>query len=729
MKAIKKLLLIAILALITSLISATFIEKALGSDTSRAYIYASPWFIGLWVVILLLGLYYLYSLRRQLRLSAILLHLSFAVILLGAFITHLEGVQGGIHLRRGQQEQFFLDRNGHIRKLPFSLELIDFRLSYYPGTSIPMDYHSHIAIQQEGKETLGEVSMNKIYKYHSYRFYQTGYDEDQAGTTLSIVYDPWGIGFTYLGYGLLFLSFLYLMLDRQSGFRQLLRHPLLKKGLPLLLLPLISACQKEGLEPKISESITREWEGLYTLYQDRISPIETATRDLVLKETGREQYQGLSSTALSLELIYNFGRWQAEPLIRIKNPWVQELLGIKGHRASARDFLSPKDYKLEGLVEKIRQGEKLPHAKALIEADEQFNLLGMLHMGAYLKLFPLKEQGLTLWLTREELLKRPQKELPPQAKRYIEELPRAIARGDNQQAIQLIQALKDYQKSATTLPSEGKRAAELLYNKLRNTRYWAFYALGLGLIGFVTALWERKRRPWRRWERLLLTLSHAVLWTYLSILLTLRAYISGYLPLSNGYETMLWMAWSSLTLCFIFRRRLFSASALALLLSGLSLLTSSFSASQPAITALMPVLISPLLNIHVTSIMTSYTLFALMAINSLFALLRGKDQLLSRRLMLFNQVLLYVAVLLLSFGIFIGAIWANQSWGRYWGWDPKEVWALITLFVYAFPLHPKSLPIFRRSSFFHLYLLLALCSVVITYFGVNLFLGGMHSYA
>ena len=169
------------------------------------------------------------------------------------------------------------------------------------------------------------------------------------------------------------------------------------------------------------------------------------------------------------------------------------------------------------------------------------------------------------------------------------------------------------------------------------------------------------------------------------------------------------------------------------LLCGFSLLVSMMGESNPQITQLMPVLSSPLLSFHVMTVMAAYALLGFTMLNgvtalALYALRRGcREE--EKQLQRLSQLLLYPAVFLLAVGIFLGAIWANVSWGRYWGWDPKEVWALVTLLVYTLALHEGSLPRFRQPLFFHIYVTGAFFCVLITYFGVNFLLGGMHSYA
>ncbi|MDR0573825.1 MAG: cytochrome c biogenesis protein CcsA [Tannerella sp.] len=225
----------------------------------------------------------------------------------------------------------------------------------------------------------------------------------------------------------------------------------------------------------------------------------------------------------------------------------------------------------------------------------------------------------------------------------------------------------------------------------------------------------------------------ALVFLYLTVVIGLRRHISAHTPLSNGFETMQFMAWCTVLLSFLLRRKFFMSQPFGFLLCGLSLLVAMQGESNPRITQLAPVLSSPLLSVHVVVIMLSYSLFAFMMLNGLTAVIlsfvRKENTVQVERLYVVSQIILYPAVFCLATGIFVGAVWANISWGRYWGWDPKEVWALITMLLYSLALHPDSLPLFRRPMFFHVFSIVAFLSILITYFGVNFVLGGMHSYA
>ena len=283
-------------------------------------------------------------------------------------------------------------------------------------------------------------------------------------------------------------------------------------------------------------------------------------------------------------------------------------------------------------------------------------------------------------------------------------------------------------------PSDFRIQSERLYNRLNNSLPLAIASVMLGLLSFgyyCRRLMQGKAADKRMDASLLALLSIGLL--YLAGLMALRGFVSGHVPLSNGHETMQGLAVCAAALTLYLHRRLPMAIPFGYLVCGLALMVSMMGESNPQVTNLLPVLASPLLSIHVAVIMIAYALLAFIMLNGVTALLlsvsRRDCHTEIERLQVISRLMTYPAVFLLAIGIFIGAVWANVSWGRYWGWDPKEVWALITMLVYALMLHHASLPAFRRPVFFHAYAVVAFLCVLITYFGVNFLLGGLHGYA
>ena len=333
------------------------------------------------------------------------------------------------------------------------------------------------------------------------------------------------------------------------------------------------------------------------------------------------------------------------------------------------------------------------------------------------------------------------KEIPVKEHFFIKQamdfLTESIVTGQRDRAFEIIAKIKLFQREmiGELLPSEHKMQVEIFYNTLRSQKWPVFLSLTLSLLLCVALLasFGGKRL------KVVALLYAALLLVYLTLQLALRWWLSGHIPVSNGPETMLFMAWVLLLLTFLLCRKFPIIVAFGPLVGSFCLLVAMLGGSSSQLTPLMPVLQSPLLSIHVMTVMCAYALFALQLLLGLHALVimrKGKknSQLSSveaplDKITALSQLMLYPAVFLLAIGIFLGAVWANVSWGNYWSWDPKESWALITLMVYAVPLHRASISAFNRPRFYHIYMVSAFLAVLITYFGVNYLLGGMHSYA
>ena len=671
-------------ALVVVLAVATFVEQARGTAFVGEHVYHTAWFCTLWGVLAALTLVACLRLRLWRRVPLLLLHGSFLVILGGAFLTFMGGQQGVVHLEEGQAtDRFMLRDSGELFPLPFTLRLDSFRVQCYPGTDAPEDYISYVRLSvPSGGERATTVSMNRILTCEGYRFYQSSYDPDGRGSWLSVNHDPWGIGVTYAGYALLGLSMLWVLLGRGGEFRRLLRHPLLRKGgflAVFLLLGTAVAVQAQGRKlPVLKQRQADSLAAVQVIYHDRVTPFNTLARDFVLKLTGRPTYKGLTPEQVVGGWLLYPEVWKDEPMIRIKSAALCRRLGLEGDFARLSDLFDGQTYRLQAYWDASagQAGDKLsPLEKAIVETDEKVGLILMLQNGTLIR--PLPADG-----------------------------------------------------SVAPL-SDVKVRAELLYNRIPFSQVLFMFNLAMGLLAFGLLLYKGTRRipPAGRAFRAMERVFTCALWAALLFQAAgyaLRWYIGGRIPLGNGYETMQFLALATLLLSGLFRRRFPFTLPFGFLLSGFALLVSWLGQMNPQITPLMPVLVSPWLSSHVSLIMMSYALFAFMMLNGVLALCLRREAL---RLMLLSRLLLYPAAFFLGAGIFLGAIWANVSWGHYWAWDPKEVWALVTFMVYGVAFHTRSLRCFRRPVFFHVYMIAAFLTVLMTYFGVNYVLGGMHSYA
>ena len=480
---------------------------------------------------------------------------------------------------------------------------------------------------------------------------------------------------------------------------------------------------------------------LYILYNNRICPLQTFARDFTIKLYGKPSYRGLTPEQVLTGWIFYYDSWKNEPVIRIKSREARGLLGIKGSYARLKDYASTvNEYKLEKAMSRIHAGEQVAGKRGIEEADEKFNIISQVCTGAMMKIFPCRgADGKTLeWYSQSDQLPRDMDDdkwiFIRKSMNYVNEM---VVMKKYDDACGVIAKIREYQRKecAGLLPPDSRFDAEKLYNHFDYSLPMAVVCICVGLAGFFYGCRCMMRRcGFSRWATVSSGVLLLLVFLYLSATICLRGYVSNHLPLSNGYETMQFMAWCTLLLTFLLRSRFIMILPFGFLLCGLSLMVSMLGESNPQVTQLMPVLQSPLLSFHVVVIMIAYSLLAFVMLNGLTALIlhfsRGDDCVEEvEQLQLISNILLYPAVFLLAIGIFIGAVWANVSWGRYWGWDPKEVWALVTMMIYALALHPGSLPWFHRPLFFHVFSVVAFFSVLVTYFGVNFLLGGMHSYA
>ncbi len=627
-----------------------------------------------------------------------------------------------------------------------------------------MDYVSQLLItDKQGKEVQGTTSMNKIFTHQRWRFYQTSYDEDGCGSILSISHDPYGIGITYAGYLLLLVSWIGLMMDTKGGFRRLLRHPALRRGTMMVALLLSMGGAAHATDDSTRPStlpcdVAEEFGNLYVYYNDRVCPLQTLAKDFTQKLYGKDHYRGYTATQVLLGWFFYYDEWKIEPMIKIKGDGVGQLLGIEGKYAALTDFVNRDGYKLAAPL----RDERYAALRSKIEAaNEKCNLAGMLASGTLLRIYPvnldienstLKVRANTPEANNSEFRIQNSKlnwyspaDRLPSAVPYdqwqfilgsLNLVAEQVARHDYATVSTLVAKIRKYQESemGNQKPTEARFTAEKIYNHTNYNRPLAMACATFGILLFVGYLMggSDKRMELLSIIRYPLSILNYIIFVYLTLFIALRGYISNHFPLSNGYETMQFMAWCSMLMTILWGRRFALAVPFGYLLCGLTLLVAMMGEANPKITQLMPVLQSPLLSIHVAVIMVSYVLFAFTMLTGITAEVlhhRGNHQEEIEALAVTSRLLLYPAVALLSIGIFIGAVWANISWGRYWGWDPKEVWALITMLIYAAPLHCRSLSSFARPMTLHRYCIVAFLSVLVTYFGVNYLLGGMHSYA
>ena len=736
MKHLKRLILIVAAAIIVVLTTATIVESSKGTPFVREHIYSALWFVVLWAALAVAATVYIVLHRLYRKPLVFLVHIAFLVILLGAFVSWNLSESGSIHLRHGEATGVMKSAAGESMDLGFRVTLSDFSVVNYPGTDAPMDYITTLAADGQ---TI-RVSRNHIGDYQGYRFMQSGYDSDMQGTTLAVYHDPVGIGITYTGYAMLLVSLIAMMFSRRTRLRRLYHEALALPGtkalvaLLLMTAPALATTAGAQERVKIDSHVADELGRVCVLYNSRITPINTVATNFVTELCGKPSWDGLSATEVFAGWMFDVPYWETAKMIEIKDPKAQQLLGIEGRWASFADFWDTYNhYKLDAPLKTAYRNGDSKLQKQLRDADEKFNIVRMLYSGEMLKMFPYTDRkGSMEWFAPGEPLGNIALEGEELVfvRKSMDYLAESILTGDNARATEIVKKIYSYQhvRAKTVIPSRLRISMEIVYNRINALHFPVKLYLTLSLLLAIASTIRR----WNQSSRLKVA-GKVLTWVMLAnatLLLALRWYVSGHLPMANGFETMQFMAWATLIVTIIMQKRFEPIRQLGPLLAAFALLVAMITDANPQITQLMPVLQSPLLSVHVMVIMFAYALFGLMAliaIEGITAHCQG-DSRQTAQLAALSQLLLYPAVALIAIGIFIGAVWANVSWGRYWSWDAKETWALITMLIYSAPLH-SDLKWIGKPLHLHIYMLLAFLSVLMTYFGVNYFLSGMHSYA
>ena len=647
--------------------------------------------------------------------------------------------------------------------LPFAIALRDFQLERYPGSNSASSYASEVTLI-DGQRSLQKdyrIYMNNVLNYRGYRFFQSSYDPDELGTILSVNHDAWGTRITYFSYFLLALGMFLTIFSPNSRLRKLSRqitkYHEQRISLPLVIFLLLTAGiaanaqTGSGTDARtIPEAHAEKFGKL--LIQDmmgRTKPMNTLSSEMVRKLTGRDVFEGQNSDQVLLGMIAYPEQWGKTPLIKVSHPDLRQILGVD-ERASYEDFFEVNGYKLSQQVEeanRITSASRSKFHKDVLKVDERVNILYMIYNGAFLKMYPREGDTNRKWYTPMEAAGMDFGEeanllvhnfLPW----YLQNIEKGFQTGNWEDADFSVTGLITYQQAygADVIPSSSRIQAELLYNRLDVfSRLISWY----GLVGFVLLilLLVRLFRPslplkWPVWIGIGLVILGFL---YHSFGLALRWYISGHAPWSNGYESVIYIAWATVLAGLIFSRKSPITLGATSILAAWILIVSMMSWADPQITNLVPVLKSYWLTIHVSIITSSYGFLAIGAIlaflNLLLMILRSKKTEISRLTLTIKELTsvvestLIIGLFLLSIGTFLGGIWANESWGRYWGWDAKETWSLVSILVYTFIVHMRFIPGLRTVFAFNLMGFVGFAAILMTYFGVNFYLSGLHSYA
>ncbi len=651
-----------------------------------------------------------------------------------------------------------------VISLPFRLHLNDFQLQRYPGSNSPSSYASEVVLIDPGKgvKMPFRIYMNHILNYRGYRFFQSSYDRDEKGTILSVNHDALGTTLTYIGYFLMTLGMLLSIFNKNSRFMTLGRSIDLS-GTPkkivsviglILLMNGISGSQAQAETGK--EAVRTVPEPVAVAFRDvlvqdqggRIKPFQTLASEIVRKVAYKSTIDGLSPERVVLSMVFYPREWQRVPMIRVSNKQVKKMIGIQGSFASFTDFFDAAHHNAYILSEAVQRayrkdpGRRSKTDQDIIKTDERLNICYLVYTGKMLRLFPAPGDPDNRWYAPAEAPEHLSGEDSLFVINTVQLLFTGMHEGNGEEKVlQVIDGLKKYQltRAAGLIPSPGKVKTEIFYNK---AGIFEKVSITYGSLGFILLILlflhilipALKIKPVIRVSVILIGIG----FVFHSLGLILRWYISGHAPWSNGYESMIYIAWATMLAGILFVRKSPFALAAGGILAALTLFVAHLSWMSPEITNLVPVLKSYWLTIHVSVITASYGFVGMGMVLGLFNLVlmivrteKNKervDQTITT-LTRINEMTLILGTYFIFIGTFLGGVWANESWGRYWGWDPKETWALVTGLVYAFVLHMRLIPGLRGVFAFNLASVLAFFSVIMTYLGVNYYLAGLHSYA
>lgn len=674
-------------------------------------------------------------------------------------------------------------------KLPFQIKLNDFQLEKYPGSESAMSYASEITVISPEETFDFRVFMNHILDYKGYKFFQSSYDitPEYEETRLSVNHDFWGTWITYVGYFLLYAGLMLIMFvknTRFSALRNQLRKLKIKKELLTLVVGVFlssSAFSQEDHtghnhapgEKHVHENVSKELEQLDSLVianavdkshaekfselviQDaggRMKPAHTFASQLLRKVSKKETFQNLDANQVFLSIVENPQLWFRVPIIYLErgNDQLRTILGIDTTEKYGRliDFIDEKgQYKIKALVEQAQKtAVKSKFQKDLVNVDKRVGLLYSAIGGAILRIFPIPNDANNKWVSQPELSNAKftgkdsvfVKQILPV---YMHTLKQAKKTGDYEEAAKIIEGVQNFQKKygAAVYPSADKIKFEIAYNKYDVFKKLFSYYMLAGLLLFVLVIFQIFNK--KSLVNVLIKINVGVILLFFAMHtagLGARWFISGHAPWSNAYESMIYVAWATMFFGLAFGKKSTLTIAATSFLTAMILMIAHWNWMDPEIANLVPVLNSYWLMIHVAIIVASYGPFALSMILGILALVlmiltrsSNKKKLNNtiKELTTINEMSITVGLILLTIGNFLGGMWANESWGRYWGWDPKETWALISIMTYAFVLHMRLVPGLRGRFTYNLMSVIAFASIMMTYFGVNFYLSGLHSYA
>ena len=677
-------------------------------------------------------------------------------------------------------------------KLPFSIKLNDFVADKFPGSDINSAYSSDVTVIDENEGGFDyKIYMNNILNHQGYRFFQSSFHPDEQGTILSVNHDYWGTFFTYIGYFMLYFGLLAILFTKNTRFSELKKQLKKVKAKKAKLLTILLLCfglsgmsqqkhsqddghnhdgelvsqarlKKSQIDSILAANITSKDHAerfAHLVIQDsdgRMKPVSTYASEMLRKISKHDTYEDFDAHQVFLSMQESPQLWYNVPVIYLakkKADTIRHIIGtsVDDKYVTLADFFSDRgDYKLQPYLEDAFS-TTVPNGyeKEIQEAHKKVNLLYNTIEGVSLRLFPIPNDVKNTWISAYDYKYGTHKIedslygnfVKNGFKAYLFTLNAAKQSGDFSEAEKLLDAFKKTQHKygSEVMLSDDKIHAEVLYNKydiFKKLFSWYMYVSTIMFILLIVQILKDKNKYIDVTVKVLKWVIVSLFVLHLAGLIA-RWYVSGHAPWSNAYESMIYVAWATMLFGLIFGRKSSLTMAAAAFVTSMLLMIAHWQWMDPAIGNLQPVLNSYWLMIHVAIIVASYgpfTLGMILGVVSLIlmALTTGKNKvkmdLNIKELTIVNEMALTVGLVMLTIGNFLGGMWANESWGRYWGWDPKETWALISIMIYAFVIHMRLVPGLRSRWIFNLCSVIAIAFIIFTYFGVNFYLAGLHSY-
>ncbi|MDZ7819681.1 MAG: cytochrome c biogenesis protein CcsA [Aliarcobacter sp.] len=663
-----------------------------------------------------------------------------------------------------------LEYGSKIVSLPFSIKLNDFQLDRYPGSMSPSSYASEVTVIKENGESYDyRIFMNRTLSEGNFLFFQSSYFPDETGTVLSVNNDP-GKWPTYLGYFLLTLGLMLNFFDKKSRFRKLSNYVATKNiaSIALALSLAFASTSLQAADEKPAVDSSKQMVDYLNKLKDeslqtsqnfgklvvqsnggRMKPLSTLNREIIQKLSGKASMLGMTSDQLILGMLSTPDVWKDVKMIKIQTPKLKKFLGVdeKEKYIAFSEVFKDGEYLLAGEAEKALQTkpiERGTYERDIIKIDERLNIMYSVFNGSLLNIYPQVKETIATddnskWYSPLDAIQN----FTGQNKTAIETITRglinSIVENKWEDANNFINMISIYQQrvGSDVILSPSKIEAEIFFNDLDIFFKLTLAYMLLGLVMLIVAfivIFKPDFKPKKITTLFFIIL--AILFSLHTFGMGYRWVLSGHAPWSNIYETLLYISWSGVFAGVIFFRKSLLALSAAVIIAGIFMFTAHLTDVDPQITNLVPVLKSYWLTIHVSILTASYGFFGLGAILGYLTLImfifrtnRPHVDEIIKHVSAITEITLIIGLSAVTVGNFLGGVWANESWGRYWGWDPKETWAYVSIVVYAIVIHLRFVKSLNTPFVLGTAALLAFSSILMTYLGVNFYLSGMHSYA